>query len=388
MPLTSGTLNLWIAIRPDVPDTAQSILDLLRHQFPGLQLRIRTLAMKDFTTAWTAAPPGELPDVAFVNSFALLRPLVQVDAVWQNWGQDRFETHGRWVVSKRTTHLDEALALNRWLMASPNRRRMPVLNRGISVADAKSVESSAIASVRALMAGNKEEYRRILDPDAALSMDEATFASFDIKSIKTIETFGNSNLAFTALEVTGVGKLVMGVRYMSLIFRRNEGQWRLLRINRNETPAQIESTFAAFDHRLNNANQLGSDQAALPPPLPPSLVEPADNAVMPLPPTRSPELSWTVVHRSQETFIIELQVCVLHAQNPPPIDTTDLSDSVLIFVNVEPGQLTYKITAPFSVNAQPYRVRIWALDAAGRISFSSWHSMYFIYKPPSGDHKR
>ncbi len=164
---------------------------------------------------------------------------------------------------------------------------------------------------------------------------------------------------------------------MSFIARNSRQGWRILQLDRNTKIDTAEALFRDFDSHITG----GLSNSPLGRPL---LTEPTDNALLPLPVSRHPTLAWTFRGGSPVAFLVELQMNVMHTDAPPPIDPRDLTDSFLQFVPVSPGQMSYQISAPFGVNAQPYRARIWALDAAGNVALSDWHAMYFSFTQPSG----
>lgn len=248
---------------------------------------------------------------------------------------------------------------------------MTVRNDRLSAADSKTIESQVSAAVTALRSGDRGAFEILLDPDGARASTDRSFAGLDVISVRPLQIFGNSNLAFATVEVAGSSDRVYGLRHLSFIFRKRADDWRILQLDRDAILANAEALFHGFDEHMTG-------DVWQPPPPAPVLAEPADNAQLPLPVSRYPELAWTGTAAS---FLIEMQMNVEHVNAPPPIDPNDLTDSFLRFSGVPADQRSYRITAPFGVNAQPYRVRIWALDPSGQTSFSGWHAIYFNLPP-------
>jgi len=376
-PLYAGRLNVWFATSPNNSDKKQSVVDTFHQDFPHFQLDDRSVLQPSFVADWTAESGVAMPDVAFIDNYNQLRPLFEQNMVWQNWGLDRFQLNGWWVISKRSVHLEAGRAFLRWLAASPRWRPQPVSNDSLPVPDIKAIESKALAAVMALRSGDRGALHALLDAEAARADDDRSLPGLAITSAKPIETFGNSHLAFTIVDVAGSSDREYGLRHMSFIFRKHGEAWLILQLSRDAILENAERLFHDFDTRITG------DGAQAPPPIP-TLTEPADNADLPLPVSRRPELSWTVDSSAQVSFLVEMQMNVENTQAPPPINPRDLTDSYVTFVSVPSGQQSYRIDAPFAVNAQPYRVRIWAMNSAGMTSLSQWHSMYFIYTQPAG----
>ena len=375
--LYSGELNIWFSTSTNGTERQRAIVDAFHRDFPTFHINDRAIPKGSFTPAWQDESDDAKPDVAFIDNITELRPLLKKNAVWENWGSDRFESNGWWVIFRRSPHLESARSFVRWLAASPRWRPMAIQNDGLAVQDMKTIELNALTAVAALRAGKRYAAELLFDPDGARANEDRTYPGLKVTSAKPLQTFGNSHLAFTLIEVSGSSQEFYGLRYMSFIFRNHGDGWRILQLDRNTTIARADALFHAFDERMTS-------DAALPSLPAPVLAEPANNAKLALPVSRAPQLAWTMVTGAKASFLIEMQMNVEHSQAPPPIDPRDLTDSYLSFSAVPGDQPSYRIEAPFRVNAQPYRLRIWALDPSGQTSLSEWHAMYFVNTPPTG----
>jgi hypothetical protein len=379
-PLNAGKLTVWFGGSQDISARQQAILSDLRRDFPNLHIDDRTVSPSSFVADWLAASGDAMPDVAFVDNVAMLRPLSDKDAVWQDWGfQNRYQLNGWWVIAKRSPHVEAARAFLRWLPASPQWRPMRVQHDRLPAADVKTIESIASAAFSALRSGDRRAFELLLDPDAARARDDPTYSGVDVISAKPLQTFGNAHLAFSILQVVANSDRFYGVRDMLFIFRKRGDDWRILHLERD---TNLDGGLLHwFDGFVTGDGSL--------PPVP-VLVEPADNAQISLAVARYPQLSWNVASGTATSFLIEWQMNVEDPQAPPPLDVRDLAESSLVFSRLfsvsklSPDQLNYRVRAPFRVNAQPYRIRIWALDPSGQTSFSEWHAVYFTDAPPAG----
>jgi hypothetical protein len=375
-PLLAGKLTIWFSRSSGAGGGQPGTLRELQQDFPNTQINGRNIEPSTLVAEWQGASADTMPDVAFIDNFAQLNALLSQEAVWRMWASgNRFGLNGWWVISKRTPHVEAARALLRWLAVSPRWRPIPVRNDRLSSTDITMIESNALAAAAALKpalrSGERGPVEDLLDPNAARAMDDLTYEGLQVISAKPLKTFGNSRLAFTIVAVEGSSDRFYGLRHMAFIFRKSGDEWRILYLNRDTTLRQAESLFRGFDFYIRADGPL--------PPVPaPVLTEPADNANLPVPESRHPELAWTMAASTVASFLIETQMNVGHMRAPPPIDTRDLTDSFLSFSNPAADQQSYRISAPFGVNAQPYRVRIWAMDPSGQLSFSAWHAMYFL----------
>jgi TPR repeat protein len=383
--LSAGKLNVWFAAAPYTSDRIQSVVDAFHQDFPQFMLEERTVSPASFVADWNAESGEAMPDIAFIDNYAQLRPLSQQNAVWQNWGHDRFRLNGWWVISKRTAHIEAARAFIRWLAVSPHWRAQPVRNAGLPVHETKAIEAKAIAAAMSMRSADRSSLETLFDADAARAYDDLSYEGLEIISVKPVETFGNSRLAFSIVEMAGASDRIYGMRYMSFIFRKRGDEWFILKLDRNAILANAESLFRRFD-------QLISDDSAQTSPPKPELTEPAENGELPLPPSRKPTLAWAVSASPPLSFLIEMQMNGVHPTAPPPLNPRDLSDSYLTVSPVQSGQQSYRIEAPFGVNTQPYRVRVWAMNSAGMTTLSDWREMYFKATqsgaPPTGPIER
>jgi hypothetical protein len=65
------------------------------------------------------SPQTVPPDVAFIDNYQQLGPLIRTNSVWLAWGLSRFSNRGWWVIFKDTQHLAQSQAFIRWLAGAP-----------------------------------------------------------------------------------------------------------------------------------------------------------------------------------------------------------------------------------------------------------------------------
>jgi hypothetical protein len=90
--------------------------------FPAFNLVDKNLSPDAFAGAISGNAKDEsYPDVAFIDNYRQLEPLLAGKAVWRDWGQgSRFSLRGWWVIFKDGKHVDQARAFLLWLSQSPH----------------------------------------------------------------------------------------------------------------------------------------------------------------------------------------------------------------------------------------------------------------------------
>jgi len=117
-PLRSGQIVLWLSAQPSYYSSA--IATSFTKDFPTGKLVERDVPRESFVSQVQAKSLEEAaPDIAFIDNYSQLKPLLDAKIVWLVWGTSRFETPGWWVIFKDTKHLAQAHAFVRWLNRAP-----------------------------------------------------------------------------------------------------------------------------------------------------------------------------------------------------------------------------------------------------------------------------
>ena len=118
-PIKSGQIVVWISsqARNYSPIVASSFAI----DFPGARLIQREIPPEDFVRRVESKLPDDpAPDVAFIDNYRQLEPLLKTKVVLSAWGKSRFPTRGWWVIFKDTKRLTRAQAFVRWLNRAPD----------------------------------------------------------------------------------------------------------------------------------------------------------------------------------------------------------------------------------------------------------------------------
>jgi hypothetical protein len=366
--LRSGQIVAWISARTAgtySPVVARSFAQ----DFPGGKLVEVWIAPERFVgQVQSSVPDDPPPDVAFIDNYRELQPLLEAGIVIKAWGRSRFPTRGWWVIFKNTNHLAQAEACVRWLNSAPGWQPW-ARNNTIPVEARDLVQKASIAAAEGVVSGDQATLETLLDSDAARSILPRFDPSAHVSDVQPIFTFGNPRVAFVVLSVLASSDSFYGMRQMIFIFRNQGDGWRILRM---DPDASIEITQGVgnvspppllrdFDLRI------AKDQAEPPPP-PAALTEPPDREVLPRFP--HPEIAWESEAEPGARFIVEWQFT-------DPGDEVTWSVSGLAFAPVPPTGHLFREQAPFGVGKQPHRWRIWTLGPSGAISVSSWRTVLF-----------
>jgi hypothetical protein len=336
------------------------------------------------------SPDEPAPDVAFIDNYRELQPLLESKVVLSAWGTSRFPTNGWWVIFKDTRHLAKAKAFVRWLNRAPGWQPKAATD-ALSKQAREAVQRTAVAAFHAMMSGDHARLERLLDRDAARRRFVPIEANSRLSNITPILTFGNGRIAFVMLSAVGSGDSFYGLRQMIFIFRNQSDGWRILQMDPNarvpivnpsqkiglppcnavvssrssclrETDNILPPLLRAFDSRIVG-------ERAEPPPPSAVLVDPADRAVLPRWPER-PEIAWRSEGPTDSTFIVESQYW-------DPSGEGNWSVSDLTFADKSRGDQPSRQRAPFGVGMQPHRWRIWTLVPSGAVSVSAWRTILF-----------
>ena len=225
-PLRSGQLTVWRSARPEYYSTA--IASSFAKDFPTGKLIEREISQENFVDD-VLKPSADLltPDIAFIDNYTLLKPLLDANLVWQVWGQPRFSTRGWWVIFKNTKRLSQAQAFSRWLNRAPGWQPR-AKNVSISTDAIRAVQNASIAALHDLMASDQAALETLLDKDAARSRPWNATGDAALSDVQPILTFGNARIAFVLLAVVASGDDFYGMRHMIFIFRNQGAGWRIL----------------------------------------------------------------------------------------------------------------------------------------------------------------
>ena len=351
-------MHLWISSSSQ--DFTPQLSIEFKKDFPDFSLKVDRFVPADFLTALDQRrSDGSSPDVAFIDNYTQLKPLIDRKAVWIGWEEVRFRTSGWWVIFKDGKQVERAQAFFRWLSRSPHWLPMRVTNTSISVEQIGSVQKVAIDAVNDDVAGKDNELSALMLANAARYRLWPPDATFKLIDTKPILTFGNGQTAFVILATVGSSDEVYGMRHQAMILRNHGGNWRILFLHPNVPLNWAEDLFRSFDAKITTAPTETMPPKAI-------LVSPPDKAKLPRSPTL-PEIQWTVASGDRLSFLVESQFSYEGNWEP----------SKLGFAEIQKKTQPLTVTAPFGVGAQPHRWRIWVLNPDGGISVSDWREIYF-----------
>jgi hypothetical protein len=359
-PLYKGEMNLWISSQPE--SFSSQVVQEFHRDFPAFNLRDKNLSPGAFSNAISENAKDESsPDVAFIDNYRELQPLLAAKAVWQNWGtlEDRFDTRGWWVIFKDAKHVDQARAFFRWLSQSPHWHPMRVKNTALSEEQIQVIQRISSQALNRMLAGDTTGLEVLLDKDAARFGLAPAHENFEPVDVKPLLTFGNAQTAFVLVAALRSGDELYGVKHYAFILR-NVGEWRTLYCA-GIGLRRAEELFHTFDEKMTSDRK-----SSLPPKA--ELVSPPDKARLPRFP--APTIEWKVASSTGLSFILQSQF----GQRG---DRESWSQGRLDFVDVPEKEQAFAITAPFGVGAQPHRWRIWTLNPSGGISISDWREIDF-----------
>jgi len=330
--------------------------------FPNLDLRLQELDLAPFIRAMHMYPEdARSADVAFIDSYGELAPLLKANAVVQMWGQSRFQYRGWWVVFRQSSNFAAGEAFLLWASQSLHWTPWSVSTTTISASDVKVVQALSKEAVQDFEKPGAESLASIMDPEAAgfevLEHDKIQA----LLSVEPLMTFGNSRLAFVLLAAIGEGNQAFGLAHFGVILRKTAG-WKVWFILPNRPLPDLEQEFQLFD-RFG----LEETKAQTVPKV--ALLAPEDHAQSPHFP--QPEIEWSTVKVPLATYVVESQYSFNRGGKsfwaPSSIEL------------VSPLSLgpSIRMTAPFGGGENPHRWRIWAISKAGVVSTSEWRSIDF-----------
>ena len=386
--MQSGRIVVWISDRAG--SYSRAVAASFATDFPNATLVERHIPQDDFVRQVTSTSPDEpAPDVAFIDNYRELQPLIELKAVLNAWGTSRFPTNGWWVIFKDTPHLAKASAFVRWLNRAPGWQPKAATD-ALSTQAREAVQKAAVSAFHALMSADHASLENLLDRDAAPRRFVPIDAHARFSHITPILTFGNGRIAFVMLSAVGAGDSFYGLRQMIFIFRNQGDGWRILQMDPNARVPIVNPSAAIELPSCNtvvssSSSCLRETEDGLPPllrvfdsrifqertePPPPSavLVEPADRAVLARFPR--PYIAWRSAGTTDATYIVESQYW-------DPAGEGNWSVSRLTFADRSRGGEPFRQRAPFGVGKQPHQWRIWTLVPSGAVSVSTWRTVLF-----------
>jgi hypothetical protein len=358
---------VWRSARPDYYSPA--IGSAYARDFPAAKLIERDIPREEFVAVVQKPAANEPPpDLAFIDNYQQLKPILDAKIAWTVWGTPRFATRGWWVIFKNTKHLAQAQAFARWLNRAPGWQPR-AKNISISEDSIRTVQNASIGALHAWMVSDQAALEALLDRDAARSRPVSFGPGAAIIDAQPVLTFGNSRIAFVLLAVVASGDDFYGMRHMIFLFRKQSSGWRILFLSADARMPDAEGVqgIDANPPLLRSFDSLITNDAARASPPPAVLLDPPDRAELPRFPQR-PDIVWQ--GDADASFIIE-------AQFANPGDEANWSVSNLTFATASRTGQPLRETAPFGVGKQPHRWRVWTLDPSGAISLSPWRTLIY-----------
>jgi hypothetical protein len=305
------------------------------------------------------------PDVAFVDNYSELRPLMNNNAVVKMWGQPRnavvkmWGPSGWWVIFRQAKNFEIGKAFMLWLSQSPQWRPTRVSTASISPADIAVVQAISKEAVQDYAGMNRQSLLSIMDPEAS-RFDDFGDRIQTLQNVEPLLTFGTSRLAFVLLAEVGQGEKAFGMAHSAVILRKLGNSWKVLLFLPDRSLPDIEGLLGTFD-RLG----LGEGPAEEVPKV--TLLAPADHARL----ERFPrsDIEWAPVDPNLAAYVIESQFGQLRREY--------WSQSAVKVVWPIPNESSIRMEMPFGAGKQPHRWRVWAIDKSGNISTSDWRVIDF-----------
>ncbi len=324
--------------------------------FPNFDLRIVELDLGEFIRVMHLVYPQDahLVDVAFIDSYGDLGPLLKENAVVRMWGQSRLQYRGWWVVFRQARNFAAGESFLLWASQRPHWTPWSVSTRSISPADVTAVQKLSQRAVQDFTNEDAQSLESIMDPDAA------HFPAFGTDGVQTLSiepllTFGNSRLAFVLLAAVGEGDKTFGMAHFGVILRKTGAVWKVWLF----LPAQ---PLPDLEHLLQSFDDLGLKETGAQTVPKVTLLTPAGPAQPS--PSSPPDVEWSTVDTPLATYVVESQISQAEKDSWTP--------SRLEFVSPISVGPSVRTKAPLVAGEQPRRWRVWAISKAGIVSTSDW----------------
>ena len=333
------------------------LLNEFKSDFPDFDLRWKVLDRDEFVGAFHS-PLQNPPDVAFVDSYSELGPLVNDDAVVEMSGQSRFDYNGWWVIFRRAKSSEAGKAFMLWLARPPQWKPWQVSTAAIGPAAVAAVEAISKKAVQDVAHADAQSLSSVMDPEAS-----HIYLGFGPtktpESVDPLLTFGNSRLAFVLLSAVVQGEKTFGMDHSAVVLRKVEDRWRVLLYLPGSLP-DLEDRLKSFD-----GLRLKDGQPEVVPKV--RLISPVDHAqIRRWPPG---DLEWAALDQLPAAYVIEYQFGQTGRELWSP--------SWIWVVSPTHGGPLQNMKIPFGIGVQPHRWRVWAIGGTGVVSTSDWRTIDF-----------
>jgi Tfp pilus assembly protein PilF len=375
--LRRGHLTIWVPRHfllgmPTLPASDryhdydwEGLKQEFKADFPNCDLDLREFDLPDFVRVMHSYPEDTRSvDVAFINNYGELRPLLKQNAVVQMWGQSRLQYRGWWAVFRQSQNFAAGESFLLWASQRFPWTPWSVSTKAMDAADITAVQEVAQRAIQSYAKADTQALEPIMDPDAVRFEIPRRNSVQTLLSVEPLLTFGNSRLAFTLLAAVGEGDQTFGMAHFGLILRNNGAGWKVWFIYPDSPLPDLAQVFQSFD-------RLGLTEAgaqALPKL---TLLAPADGAHVS--PDPRPQISWSTVDAPLATYVVESQV-----SNGASGYSGRSSAELVPPASIGPS---ISMQAPFGGGAQPYRWRVWAIGKNGIVSTSDWRVIDFTSVP-------
>ena len=377
--LQQGTLTLWVphtyyrGMRSLPAEERYHDYDWegLRREFkadfPNFKLRFVELDLAEFIRAMHLYLENPQPiDVAFIDNYGELGPLLKHNAVIQMWGSSRLQYRGWWVVFREARNFAAGESFLLWAS-----QRFHWTPWSVST---HTIDAAGVSAAQQISQEVVQDYVRTgaLSPGAIVDSDAALFAALGkdraqtLLSVEPLLTFGNSRLALVLLTAVGEGDQKFGIGHFGVMLRNTEAGWKVWHFLPDYPLPDLVRLFQSIDG-------LGLEEAAAQAPTKIALLAPPDNAELPHSP--QPEIEWSTVDAPVATYVVESQFTIKSGRKtawaPSKVD-------LISPISVGPS---IRIPAPFGGGDDPHRWRVWAISKSGAITASEWRIINFNPEP-------
>jgi len=333
--------------------------------FPNFDLRFQELDLAPFIRAMHMYPEdARSVDVAFIDNYGELGPLLKQNAVVQMWGQSRLQYRGWWVVFRQAQNFAAGESFLLWASQRFHWTPWSVSTKAMDAADVTAVQELSQRAIQSYAKADAQSLESIMDPDAARFEFSRRNNVQMLLSVEPLLTFGSSRLAFTLLAALGEGDQTFGMAHFGLVLRNNGAGWKVWLIYPDSPLPDLEPVFQSFD----GLGLTKTGAQALPRV---TLLAPADGAQ--LSPDPRPQITWSTVDAPLATYVVESQ-----SSNGSRGYSGRSSIELVPPASIGPS---ISMQAPFGGGAQPYRWRVWAIGKNGIVSTSDWRIIDFTRVP-------
>src|SRR5208337_273263 len=216
--------------------------------FPNFDLRFQELDLAPFIRAMHMYPEdARSVDVAFIDNYGELGPLLKQNAVVQMWGQSRLQYRGWWVVFRQAQNFAAGESFLLWASQRFHWTPWSVSTKAMDAADVTAVQELSQRAIQSYAKADAQSLESIMDPDAARFEFSRRNNVQMLLSVEPLLTFGSSRLAFTLLAALGEGDQTFGMAHFGLVLRNNGAGWKVWLIYPDSPLPDLEPVFQSFD---------------------------------------------------------------------------------------------------------------------------------------------